>query len=148
MAIALLLRKEDHTPSDLRLLAQAPYFDLHLIRQPVVDPVHNRGIPSTVELSDQELWPAGTPIHSNSIARSTRKAFEEALGHQLPTVTQEERGLFMKSRQLRNLLGSRPELQTDPTVGELYTLLKLATRLGFSVGWYEHLEEKAPRGFR
>lgn len=148
MAIALMMRKDDHTPSDLRMLARAPYFDTHLIRQTAINPPPHRDTPATDEVSDKELWPAGTPIRSNSIARSTRKAFEEALGHQLPTVALEEQGPFMKSRQLRTLLGSRPELQSDPTVGELYQLLALATRLGFSVGWYENIEEKAHRGFR
>jgi hypothetical protein len=138
MVIALLMHKDGHTPNDLRLLAQAPYFDAHLIRQPVADPPHNRSIPSKEELTDQELLPSGTPIRSNTIARSTRKALEEALGQQLPTVNQEEHGSLMKSRQLRDLLVRRPELQSDPTVGDLYALLKLATKLGFSVGWYEH----------
>ena len=137
MAIALMMCKGDHTPNDLRLLAQAPYFDVHLIRQPLADLQHHRGTPSTDKLSDHELLPAGTPIHSNSIARSTRKAFEEALGQQLPTVNQEEQGSFMKSRKLHDLLVRRPELQSDLTVGDLYKLLKLATKLGFSVGWYE-----------
>ncbi|OGF54133.1 MAG: hypothetical protein A2Z21_07100 [Candidatus Fraserbacteria bacterium RBG_16_55_9] len=148
MAIALMIRKDDHTPGDLRMLAEAPYFDTHLVRQPTMTPQPHRGIPVTDEVSDQELLPAGTLIHSNSIARSTRKAFEEALGHQLPTVTQEAQGPFMKSRQLRNLLVSRPELRSDPTIGELYQLLTLVTKLGFSVGWYENIEEKAHKGFR
>lgn len=135
--LALMMHKEDHTPHDLRLLAQAPYFDAHLIRQKVTEPQHVRGTPTIGELSDQELLPAGTPVRSNSIARSTRQAFEEALGHQLPTVTQEEYNSFMKSRKLRAMLTRRPELQSDPSVGELYTLLKLAAALGFRVGWCE-----------
>ncbi len=137
MMLALMMHKKDHTPHDLHLLVQAPYFDAHLIRQKVTEPQHVRGTPNISELSDQELLPAGTPVRSNSIARSTRQAFEEALGYQLPTVTQEEYNSFMKSQKLRNLLIRRPELQSDPAIGELYTLLKVAAALGFHVGWCE-----------
>jgi hypothetical protein len=137
MAIALLMRKDDHTPRDLRMLSEAPYFDVHLIRQTAIDPPRHRVPPTLDEVSDEELVPAGTPIRSNSIAPSTRKALERALGQDLPTVREGEQGPFMKSRQLRDLLVRRPDLQLDPTVGDLYTLLKLATKLGFSIGWYE-----------
>ncbi|OGF53673.1 MAG: hypothetical protein A2Z21_01255 [Candidatus Fraserbacteria bacterium RBG_16_55_9] len=147
MAIALMMRKDAHTPNDLRLLAQAPYFDVHLIRQKVMD-LDYRPAPKLNVMTDEELLPAGTMIHSNSIARSTREALEESLGCQLPSVNREERESFMKSRELRALLVSHPELQSDPTVGELYQLLKLATGLGFTVGWCEDLEEKTPRGWR
>lgn len=148
MAIELMMCKEDHTAKDLRLLAQAPYFDLHLIRQQSGDPQPNRGALTLDDLSDKELLSAGTPICSNSIAPSTRQAFEKALGHTLPTITLEEQGPLMKSRTLRGLLRSRPEMQSDPTVGALYSLLKLATGLGFSVAWFEHIQERVPRGIR
>ena len=148
MEIALMMCKDNHTPKDLRLLAQAPYFDAHLIRQPPSVPQHYRGTVINNEVSDNDLWPAGTPIHSNSIARSTREVFEEALGHHLPKVSPQEQDSLMSSRSLRVLLLSHPELQSHPTVGELYSLLKVATSLGFSIGWYEHLRESVPRRFR
>ena len=148
MAIELMMCKDDHTAEDLRLLAQAPYFDAHLIRQPPRDPQLNRVALTLDDLSDKELLPAGTPICSNSIAPSTRQAFEKALGHPLPTITPQAQGPLMKSRTLRSLLRSRPELQSDPSLGALYNLLKLATRLGFSVGWFEHVQERMPRGIR
>lgn len=147
MAIALMMHKDAHTPHDLRLLAQAPYFDLHLIRRKATDQDYHPA-PHLDEVADEELLPAGTMIHSNSIARSTRKVLEESLGCQLPSVNREEQESFMKSRALRVLLGHHPELQSDPTVGELYKLLQLATALGFTVGWCEDLEEKTPRGWR
>jgi len=148
MAITLLMRKDDHTPQDLRSLAEAPYFDVHLIRQAAMDPPHYRVPPTLDEVSDEELVPAGTPIRSNSIAPSTCRALEEALGQDLPTIHEGEQGPFMKSRQLRDLLLRRPELQSDSTVGELYKLLRMATKLGFSVGWYEPVEAKGHRRSR
>lgn len=147
MAIALMIRKDEHTPKDLRLLAQAPYFDLHLIRRKLTDQDSHPSLHRD-EATDEELLPAGTMIHSNTIARSTRKALEESLGFQLPTVNQEEHGSFMKSPELQELLISHPQLQLDPAVGELFQLLKLAAGLGFTVGWCEDLEEKTPRGWR
>jgi hypothetical protein len=145
MAIALMMRKQKHTSSDLRRLVQAPYFDIHLIRRKPTDQNYHPS-PHLDELTDEELLPAGTILLSHSIAHSTRKALESALGCQLPTAHRDKQDSFMKSRDLRALLLSHPQLQADQTVGELYQLLKLAAGLGFMVGWCEDLQEKTRRG--
>lgn len=144
MTITLLMRKEEHTAGDLRLLAQAPYFDLHRIRRKPTDQKFHRA-PNQNQLTDEELLPAGTPIHSYSIARGTQQVFETALGQQLPTVDRKEEDSFMDPQQLHALLVSHSELQADPTIGPLYELLRLVTGLGFTVAWCEDKAVKAPR---
>jgi hypothetical protein len=136
MTLTLILRKEEHTANDLRLLAQAPYFDAYLIGR---RPTDNKHHPAAYydHLADEELLPAGALLHSYSIARGTQRVLEAALGHQLPTMHRKEKESFMDPQPLHALLVKQPELQSDPIIGELYKLLKLATGLGFTVAWRE-----------
>ncbi len=144
MTITLLMHKEEHTAKDLRLLAQAPYFDVHRIRRKPADQKLHR-MPNQDPLTDEELLPAGTPIHSYSIARGTQQVFEKALGQQLPIAQRKEQDRFMDPQQLHALLINHSELHADPTIGPLYDLLKLVTGLGFTVAWSEDKTVKTSR---
>lgn len=153
MALALVLKKDDHTPQDLRLLARAPYFDADLIRQKPNGEDEQRKrrrrrTPKLDSLKDEELLPAGTLIHSHGIAPSTREAIEKVLQQKLPTVDSDDPGTLMDAEELSELLARHAELRRDRSLKHLYQLLRTAAELGFQVAWYEELEEAQPRGWR
>jgi len=155
MALALLFCKDEHSPEDLRRLAQAPYFDANLVRRRslVRRDFKSRRRWTLPDLSvekvlDEELAPPGAPICSHGIAPSTRLRFERLTDIQLPLVNPEAPQGLMRARQLRRLLSRHAELRSDPTVRDLYQLLNTAAQLRFRVGWLKELREESPRGWR
>ena len=154
MAIALMMHKDKHTPDELRQLAQAPYFSANLVRVSLA-PEENKPkrrelseAPHLKDLADSDFLPAGMPVRSHGIAPSTRTRFEKIVKAELPIVDQDQLDKFMNARQLGSLLQKHPELQTDHSLSELYALLKIVSKLGFRVGWYEDLQESRPKGWR
>lgn len=155
MALALAMRKEDHTPGDLMSLAKAPYFDTRLIRQKPDEENEGRKRrrgrgrgPAANSQTDEGLLPPGALIHSHGIAPSTRQALEKAVGFRFPTVGDDNSSSLLSPQELQALLDRHQQLSADESLGHLYQLLKTAAELGFAVGWYEALEESQPRGWR
>ena len=70
MEIALMMCKDDHTPKDLRLLAQAPYFDAHLIRQSTRD---QRYTPDRPDVFDADQLRNHAPEKSEGRDRDYRR---------------------------------------------------------------------------
>jgi hypothetical protein len=154
MAIALMMHKDEHTPDELRQLAEAPYFSANLVRVSLdlqdSKPKRRESSPSPhlKDVADRDFLPSGTPLRSHGIAPSTRTKFEMIVKAELPIVDRDQLDKFMNARQLGLLLRKHPELQSDQSVSELYALLKVVSKLGFCVGWYEDLQENRPKGWR
>jgi len=158
MAVALIVHKKNHSPDDLRNLADAPFFGAHRIRKEAIETTEEKRpygrkvvkpYPKLEELTDEDLIEPGIPIMSHGIAPSTREAFEKAVGTALPVIDDPTSGTkYMKSKNLKELLKSTQPKKLEGSAKDLYEVLSIVGKLGFTVGWFEDLEEKRPNGWR
>ena len=157
MAVALIVHKKNHSPEDLRALADAPFFGAHRIRKQAMETNEEtrpygrkvmKPYPELSDLTDEDLLDPGTPIVSHGIAPSTRAAFEELAKLEMPVVSDPKKDKYMKTKSLKDMLKSTSTKKLQGSAKDLYEVLDTIGKLGFTVGWYENLEENRPNGWR